>query len=431
MSERGRKRRDFFQNITIAVLSVTAVLLFAQTQIYSLGVSGGLRSFLTGSELPAASTDFGRPLAALTSPVRVAATSSLGRYGSVTLTTDDDAFEPLRGLLEQALNSAQEYASSDGGAFSQALSRTSIYYDFLSPLPLSVVGELVRADVEEPLSVRRLVLAEEDGAVALYLWDGGGIYRRCGTSLSPDVLEETISQYELGNAFFAFESEDPNAQAVDPYSLFLEEEPSLPVLSASTPSGTADQLLLALDFNPNTQFRYGDASGAEVVREGGRTLRIHPDGTLSYQGGSSRALAVPAEGDQPTLLEAATAAGELLRQLLASASSDASLYLTGLEDGDGGEITLFFDYQVGGIPVCFTDGASAAEVTVSDGVVSAMTFRIRQYTAGSSGSLLLPLRQALAIAVRQEGAELLIGYADSGAGAVSAGWLAAGITNEG
>ena len=38
-------------------------------------------------------------------------------------------------------------------------------------------------------------------------------------------------------------------------------------------------------------------------------------------------------------------------------------------------------------------------------------------------SLLLPLRQALAIAARREGAELSIGYVDSG-GLASARWLA-------
>lgn len=58
------------------------------------------------------------------------------------------------------------------------------------------------------------------------------------------------------------------------------------------------------------------------------------------------------------------------------------------------------------------------------GVISDMTFRVRQYTVEGTASLLLPLRQALAIAAQQEGAELSIGYADGGAGTISAGWLA-------
>ena len=34
--------------------------------------------------------------------------------------------------------------------------------------------------------------------------------------------------------------------------------------------------------------------------EGGRTLRIHPDGSLTYQGGSSPALEVPCAEETPT-----------------------------------------------------------------------------------------------------------------------------------
>ena len=422
MNERVRKRRDFIQNITIAVLSVTAVLLFAQSQIYGLGFNGGLLTFLAGSELPASPADPDQTGAALTAPVRAAASSSFGRYGSVTLTTDDDAFESLRGLLEQALGSAADFAASGEDAFFRALEGDSVYYDFLAPLPLSVLGELVHAQGSDALSARRLILAEEGGAVALHLWDGGTGYFRCSTAITADTLETAINQYELGNAFFAFESEDPNAGAVDPYSLFLETEPALPQISISVPLSDTDRLLLALDFNPNTQFRYADATGAEVVREGGRTLRIHPDGTITYQSGGSRALSLGA-GEDASLLETVAAANTLLHSLLASSAGDAELYLAGLER-EGENTVLRFGYQLGGVPIRFADGESAAEITVSGGTISSMTFRIRQYTAAGADSLLLPLRQALAIAAGRDGAELFIGYADRGAGTVEAGWLA-------
>src|SRR5699024_5133244 len=133
----------------------------------------------------------------------------------------------------------------------------------------------------ESVSARRLILAEEGESVALYLWDGGERCLRCLTAISPDTLEGVINQYELGNAFFAYESEDPNARALDPCSLLLEAEPTLAQLAISVPLSDTDRLLLALDFNPNTQLRYADATGAEVVREGGRTLRIHPGGTIT------------------------------------------------------------------------------------------------------------------------------------------------------
>ncbi len=52
-----------------------------------------------------------------------------------------------------------------------------------------------------------------------------------------------------------------------------------------------------------------------------------------------------------------------------------------------------------------------------------LSLRFRQYTDAGETSLLLPLRQALAIAVQREGGELSIGYVDNGVTA-SAKWLA-------
>ena len=41
MGEKKRRRRDLFQNISIVLLSLSAVFLFAQTQLYTLGVDAG------------------------------------------------------------------------------------------------------------------------------------------------------------------------------------------------------------------------------------------------------------------------------------------------------------------------------------------------------------------------------------------------------
>ena len=53
-----------------------------------------------------------------------------------------------------------------------------------------------------------------------------------------------------------------------------------------------------------------------------------------------------------------------------------------------------------------------------------MTLRMRQYTAQEGNALLLPLRQALAVAARHPGTELTIGYVDNSSDIVSAQWLA-------
>ena len=85
---------------------------------------------------------------------------------------------------------------------------------------------------------------------------------------------------------------------------------------------------------------------------------------------------------------------------------------------------MTFGYQSGGVPIRFADGSAAAEVTLSGNTISALSLRPGQYSAASSASPLLPLRQAMAIAGKDGGTELSIGYADTGAYPISAVWLA-------
>lgn len=422
MNERSRTRRDFIQNITIAVLTVSAVLLFTQTQISNLGASSTLSRIFSGPDVQSSSVitpqqDAVSPGA----PVRVAAASTYGRYGGVAMTTSDEEFLPLRQLLEQALGSVQSLTFSSSQAFREALNRTSAYYDFLSPLPLSILADLSQTSLDEDaVFARRLVLAEENGAVALYLWDGANRCYRSGTALSAGDLNAVVSQYELGNAFFAFEGTGDHVLA--PYSLLPGEEPRLPQLAAVSSLSDTTRLLASLGFNPNTQNRYWESETTEVISESnGRTLRLSTDGTVVYQSGDDPTLSIQAAGEVPSMVEAASEVRLLLSELLAPVMGDAQMYLEQIQQV-GAATTLRFGYQAGGVPIRFADGGCAAHVTLSGTTVSSMELRIRQYTVTENDSLLLPLRQALAIAAG--GAELSIGYADSGGDTVSAAWLA-------
>ena len=421
MSEKSQKRRDFLQNITIVLLSLSAVFLFARTQFNSLGT--GLLPFLSGGDLPAGAPPVAQEKPVLVSPVRVAVSGPFGRYGSITLITASEDFSTLRSLLEQALAGAGTYTAGDSGLFLDALGQTSVYYDFLNPLPLSVLAGMLQGTSQEPLAPRRLLVARRGTGVALYLWNEDGACYWSETSLSPEVLEETVNRYELGNASFAFESQEPSAKAVDPCSLFLETLPELPRLTVSVPLPDTNLLLTKLGFNPNTQNRYVDGSGAEVVMEGSRSLRLRPDGGIVYQSGGDPALSIPSSGEIPTRLEAATEVSAMLDGLLSAVSKDASLYLESVRQV-GGATVLNFGYQSGGVPIRFADGRNAAQVSLNGCCVSSLTLQIRQYTAGAENTLMLPLRQALAIAARNEGMELFVGYTDSGDGAADATWLA-------
>lgn len=420
MEAKKRSRRDFIQNITITLLSLLAVVLFVRTQVYGRDLPAF--SSLSGTA-STAGTVTATETSGLTAPVRVAVSGSYGRYGSITFTTASDGFSPLGSLLGEVLGTPLTCTETTQEELLTALQSPSVYYDFLQPLPLSVLAGFVGGMREDSISARHLVLSAPEGTgVTLYLWDHGERFLRCTTALSPTALEAVIGQYEQGSADFAFDTaERYGALDVEPLSLFVTQT-QLPVLSSTAASAASSRLLSTLGYNPHTQTRWIEASGTEVIVDGDRTLRIRSDGRVLYQSGGSTALQVTAAGEIPTLWEAASDVGTLLSKLLPE-GSEGKLYLRSIKRS-GSATTLTFDYQYNGIPILFSDGSAAAEVTLSGSAVANLSFTGRRYAAGDETALLLPLQQAMAVAAQEApGKELFIGYADYAAEQTAPQWL--------
>ncbi len=418
MGEQRQDRRNLVQNLLITLLALSAAVLFTQTQLYNLN--------LTTSEAPPGPAQSAAPAADLAAPVRTAVTGDYGRCGGLTCTTGDPVFaDPLGRRLLEALGSARDYAPCSRGDFLRALRGPSLYYDFLEPLPLSVLAGLLGGgeDVSprEDLSARRLLIVPQEGGAVLYLWDGGENCFRASTAVSSDSLEQVISRYELGDASFAMDGGGLERE-LDPCSLLPAQPPELPSFTLGNPlAGGTDWLLSALGFNPRSRTRHTESSGTELIIDGDRTLRIRPDNTIHYQSGNEPILRVKAAGDLPTAREAALGAGSLLSSLLAPVSGELQPWLQSLRRS--GDVTaLRFGYQLKGVPVRFQDGGFAAEITLTGSAVTALSLRFRQYNAAEEPSLLLPLPQALAVAAASPGKELSIGYVERG-GECRAYWL--------
>ncbi len=418
MGEQRQDRRNLVQNLLITLLALSAAVLFTQTQLYNLN--------LTTSEAPSGPAQSAAPAAELAAPVRTAVTGDYGRCGGLTCTTGDPVFaDPLGRRLLEALGSARDYAPCSRGDFLRALRGPSLYYDFLEPLPLSVLAGLLGGgeDVSprEDLSARRLLIVPQEGGAVLYLWDGGENCFRASTAVSSDSLEQVISRYELGDASFAMDGGGLERE-LDPCSLLPAQPPALPAFTLGDPlAGGTDWLLSALGFNPRSRTRHTESSGTELIIDGDRTLRIRPDNTIHYQSGNEPILRVKAAGDLPTAREAALGAGSLLGSLLAPVSGELQPWLQSLRRS--GDVTaLRFGYQLKGVPVRFQDGGFAAEITLTGSAVTALSLRFRQYNAAEEPSLLLPLPQALAVAAASPGKELSIGYVERG-GECRAYWL--------
>lgn len=418
MGEQRQDRRNLVQNLLITLLALSAAVLFTQTQLYNLN--------LTTSEAPPGPAQSAAPAAELAAPVRTAVTGDYGRCGGLTCTTGDPVFaDPLGRRLLEALGSARDYAPCSRGDFLRALRGPSLYYDFLEPLPLSVLAGLLGGgeDVSprEDLSACRLLIVPQEGGAVLYLWDGGENCFRASTAVSSDSLEQVISRYELGDASFAMDGGGLERE-LDPCSLLPAQPPELPSFTLGDPlAGGTDWFLSALGFNPRSRTRHTESSGTELIIDGDRTLRIRPDNTIHYQSGNEPILRVKAAGDLPTAREAALGAGSLLSSLLAPVSGELQPWLQSLRRS--GDVTaLRFGYQLKGVPVRFQDGGFAAEITLTGSAVTALSLRFRQYNAAEEPSLLLPLPQALAVAAASPGKELSIGYVERG-GECRAYWL--------
>ncbi len=418
-------RRDLIQNIAIVFLTLLAVFLLVRTQFYGLG-SGAARDYLS-RYLTAEAEPSGAPpsLTGFSTPVRVAVTGVYGgRYGSVSMTTGDRTFEPLAGLLREVLGSVRSFAPCTQADFIASLGSTSVYYDFLSSLPLPVLAGLLGAKVEEDVSARRITLsAGGDGSVSLYLWDGQEGFLRGSSAVTAEELGQTVGGYELNGAAFAFDEPAPHASEIAPCSLLLTELPELSKLSASISLPDTDQLLEDLGFYPRTNSRYMESDQVEVVTEGDRSLRIDLQGLVRYRSGGEDVLSIAAaEVGSPTLEESVTGVWTLLDTLLTPCAGEARLYLQSVRQTEAAT-TLAFGYQVGGVPVRFADGGAAAEAVLTGSTISSLSLRFRRYSASGEVSLLLPLPQVLAVAAREQGAELSIGYGDSGGDTVPAQWL--------
>jgi hypothetical protein len=412
-------KRNLIQNIAIALLSLSAIGLFTQTQLSTIAAdpeSGYLSLSGSSSVTQEESGQF-------SVPVRLAVTGAYGRYATGQLRTSEEGFSAPGALLGEALVSAGEAADCPQSGFYAALdSASSIYYELPAALPLSLFSRLLDTELDwgGDNTVRRLLLSDDgDGSVSLYLWWGDDHCSRCSTGISSSALTALSESYELGGAFFALDLGESCA-GLDPLTLFSPEE-DLPTVQAESTLSDTDALLSALDFNPRTEYRYTDANGAEVIVEGSRKLRIQSNESILYQGGSSPVLTISAQEEMPTVWEAASGVYHLLSSLSPGAGQ-ASLCLTQVRQ-EGEQTFLEFEYVLNGSLVRFADGEPAASAELTGTVVNSLSLRFRQYTLNEDTAPLLPRTQAVAIAQSRQVENLSIAYLDDGSSKISASWM--------
>ena len=172
-------------------------------------------------------------------------------------------------------------------------------------------------------------------------------------------------------------------------------------------------VLTLLGLNPYRDTAYTAGDGTISFTAGNGRLTVTAGGVLQYTPGEAGGLP-PVEDSATALIEAAR---QLLAQLSDGLSGDAALQLASLERS-GTQVTLFFDYVLGGYAVRQRTG-HAAEIIYENGALRSLTWTARCYTLTGQSETLLPARQAAAIV--PSGTRLEPVYLDSGS-ALRCGW---------
>lgn len=411
----SKKLVDRLQNVALVVLTLSAVFLLLSFFHLRGGWTARFQTLL--AVRPAAggqeeASGVGELLAA--PHIMVTSDSEYGRCGRLYTPAGDALLEQMLPLFGEALGSADQVGAAADQTLRAGLGKSSLYLDLTVELPLEVVAAWLGERTVFDRAVRAMALTTEgrDTAV-LYLCGGEGEIFRYFTALPASAVEALTESVSPNGSLFAYET---NYAPLAPYTVLVREAEGLPQVRSELPATYSSyRLLTALDFNAHTNSRYAEPGGTEVVMDGRRTLRIGPEGTVTYDSGEEDA------GGRGGALEALRAAGSLAAAL--TGGVDASpLYLRRLEAREDGYL-VGFQYQVEGVPVRFPDEADALTVLVRGAGIAEFTCRCRTYVPEEEASVLLPPIMAAAIASLYPEGELSLGYVDSGSGRLHADWL--------
>ena len=429
-----KRQISLLQNACILCLSILAAVLLVAVFSYESDGSGTIPTLNALLNAPQeGEAEQSSDLVGMAAPFNLVATSSQGRYGRMLVSSAESDALHASNLLLEALGSAGSPAVVSEEQFRSALEGTSLFLDYLTPIPASIVAGWFGADFTAGGEIRYLLISSSgQEQVWLYLWDGIGEITRYHTAVEHTVLAEFVLSYlrddtaASGDVVFAFEDLETYGHLAS-YTVLSSEAAEAKVLSATLPAlaSDVDTLLSMLDFNPHSIARYNLTNGIEVV-EFPRTFRVYNDGVIQYSGSTevtSSLYAIPSLQDTPSEAEALLAARRLAELLLPEdVLLDADFYFSGIQSTDSGFV-ITFDYLVDGIPVHLTGDTAALEIETTGNAITHFRLRYRQYTAAADTYHLLPLAQAIHMATAYEDVFLTKGYVDRGGETVNAQWL--------
>ena len=425
---KNKRLIEWIKTALIALLAASALFLGWQTGLFNdffgaIPVFGNFAKLVKGAAGTGSSNPGGATFMEAARPLTIVITNEQGeRYGVRYDTVARNAvYERTISILGETLGSASEPIEISEMEWRAALSESGIYYEYLLPVKLSVLGGWLGARLPETAgdaSIRRVCIAFGEERSRVYYQDSDSSrFFAATTALSAGKMQE-LDIYSPNEARFAFETGISAAENA-PYALIMQGNEYSDIHADS--AGSAETLLdITRDAMGHsneifTLFYPGDGSLGYLGTQ--FNIRVDAFDRVIYRNtDNSASNGVPQASTESEMIERARI---IAADTIGAIESGAEIFYETLEYSAGGSCSVYFGYYIAGGCIYLYDDGYAARITFTGGIVSEMELRFRSYTLSGEYTNLPPERLALAAA----GGEFMLCYYDTGTERLHPAWV--------
>ncbi|MBR5479780.1 MAG: hypothetical protein IKU84_06340 [Clostridia bacterium] len=355
----------------------------------------------------------------MATPFSVSYKTDEGRFGAAYHGGSVNAlYDKLRPYIAEALSGNMHETSEV--FWISALDKKGVLIDYEGNIPAFALASDLGSDAVMPDVYCRYLLITEDN---IYLKDTQReVYHVITHKLGEKWLDGALFGLNATKCTLAYEAK--NTRVSFETLMFDRNISSFTINSVNSQTTFGDSQLSALlkvfGMNYNTCGRHIEKDGSKVYIEDLSTLKISPDGYVTFESedASELSLSIPSQGEKPTVQEIVEGAGSIVDMLCSFAGGDASLYLREVYE----EGTIKYGRSFGGIPIDKSGSGYAAEVYLSGNKVVRLGFHMRGYTATATATYTLPQKFAIASVDEGNFGVLSLRYNDNSLGTCEALW---------
>ena len=351
----------------------------------------------------------------------------------------DEAYKKLREVTARVFATVKSHQTVSEAEWETALLGKGVFFDYFGDVPLGAIQLwLGSSNDTNELSGRYFMLSADKKNVEVFVKNSMSheVYR-LSCALSSQKLAEAVMETSAAPASLALEMQEDDFMSVWPETVIVSGR-AKPVAISSYNShsvygedieNTCLDCFRLRDVAPST---YSEADGTMVYVADMVTLKISPDGTVSYSDTRDRTdstlgIGIDYDGEAPTVAEKTEAGRALVASVASRIPGDGGIYLMDVsEKADGTEIV--FGRHVSGIPVDMQTTTYFARVIVGNESIRAAKINVRGYEATSQSVDVMSERLAAA-AVTGSGMKgnLMLRYADDGSASIVPAWYIGGM----